>query len=215
MSPTSDANPVFDSLKYLEPSDIHPDYSDSKLLSIIADIKQEAQETVQYQQDLKVFKRFMKHGESGVTYREFMELAKRDFNPPDAPRFPHGVVNFLVLDDLVGSSAFKSVGRSALTNLVLKNRHLGINILICSQNLKAIPKSIRTNTSLYVIFRFASMKIICDDLYEEVSNCLTQEQFVELFEYATREPHDSLIIDFSQPKPDRFKMGWGTVLRFS
>ena len=53
-----------------------------------------------------------------------------DFEPPKKPRFPNDVVNFLILDDLVGSSAFKTVGRSALTNLVLKNRHLGINILM-------------------------------------------------------------------------------------
>lgn len=135
-----------------------------------------------------------------------------NFDPPQEPKYPNGCVNFFILDDLVGSSAFKSTGKSALTNLVLKNRHLGINIMIATQNLKAIPKSIRTNTSLFVIFKYANKKVITDDLYEEVSNTLKPDEFEEVFEYATRDDHDCLVIDFSQPKEERFKKNFDTVL---
>ena len=81
-----------------------------------------------------------------------------NYSPPIPPRFPNGCVVYLVLDDLVGTNLYKSTGKSAFTNLVLKNRHLGINILMLVQNLKAVPKSIRTNRSLFVIFKFASKK---------------------------------------------------------
>jgi hypothetical protein len=135
-----------------------------------------------------------------------------DYEPPKPPRFPNGAVNFLILDDLIGSSAFKTTGKSALTNLILKNRHLGINILCMTQNLKAIPKSIRTNTSLFVIFKFASKKIIVDDLYEEVSNILPIDKFEKLFDYATEDEHAALVIDFTGTKDNRFKKSWDNIL---
>ena len=80
-----------------------------------------------------------------------------NYSIPFPPRFPNGCVVYLVLDDLVGTNLYKSTGKSAFTNL-LKNRHLGINILMLVQNLKAVPKSIRTNSSLFVIFKFALKK---------------------------------------------------------
>lgn len=215
MSPTSAANPVFNSLKNLDQSrDVVDNYTDSKLLEVLHDIKSEKVATAEYQENMKVWRKFKrcKHLEE-LSYEEIMQLHMTNFTHPEPPRFPHGVVNFLVLDDLVGSSAFKATGKSALTNLCLKNRHLQINILICTQNLKAIPKSIRTNTSLFVIFRFASLKVISEDLYEEVSNSLKLTEFVELYDYATMDDHDALIMDFSQPKDCRFKKNWGTVIR--
>jgi hypothetical protein len=144
---------------------------------------------------------------------ELQQLEMDDYQEPKKPRFPLGVANFIVLDDLVGSSAFRSVGKSALTNMVLKNRHLAINFLILTQNLKAIPRSIRTNTSLFVIYRFASQKVICQDLWEEVSNCITVENFEKIFHFATEGEHNALVIDFSQPKDARFKKNFGTILR--
>ena len=146
---------------------------------------------------------------------ELIQLELMHYEPPEEPRFPNGVVNFLILDDLVGSAAYKSTGKSALTNLVLRNRHMGINILMMTQNLKSVPKSIRSNTSLFVIFKFASKRIIVDDLYEELSNCITLENFEKLLDFATIDEHDSLVIDFSQLKTHRFKKNWSTILRLS
>ena len=149
-----------------------------------------------------------------LSAEELMHLELTNYEPPQQPKYPNGVVTLFILDDLVGSTAFKSVGKSALTNLVLKNRHLGINIMIATQNLKAIPKSIRTNTSLFVIFKFASKKVITEDLYEEVSNCLTLQKFEDLLDYATKDEHDCLVIDFTQPKEMRFKMNFNSILNF-
>ena len=85
-----------------------------------------------------------------------------------------------------------------------------------SQNLKAIPKTIRTNTSVFVVFKFGSKKIVCQDLYEEVSNLISLENFENLYEYATdSNPHDSLIIDFTANRSDRFKTNWHQIIRIS
>lgn len=212
-SPTVDANPVFTSLKHYDGADSITNYTDDKLLEVIENVKQEREETLEFQRRMKLYKKFLRvESIDELDYQELMDLELMNFDPPPEPKYPNGCVNFFILDDLVGSSAFKSTGKSALTNLVLKNRHLGINIMIATQNLKAIPKSIRTNTSLFVIFKYANKKVITDDLYEEVSNTLKLNEFEEVFEYATRDDHDCLVIDFTQPKEERFKKNFDTVL---
>jgi hypothetical protein len=215
LSPTIDANPVFTSLKHLDDDDNYNNYSDELLIDIIENIKYEKQETIKYNEHLRIYKKFVKAKHiNELSNYEIIELELMGYEPPAECKYPNGVVNFLILDDLIGSSAFKATGKSALTNMILKNRHLGINVMICTQNLKAIPKSIRTNTSLFIIFKFASKKIVVDDLYEEVSNLMTIENFEKIYEYATKDPHDFLCIDFTQHKSQQIKMGFNKVLSF-
>ena len=187
-------------------------YTDSKLTDVIDDIRHERAETAEYRRRLALYKRFLSITRlEQLTNEELIELDGMGFDPPEKPRFPNGVVNHLVFDDLVGSDAFKSTGRSALTNLALRNRHLQCCIYIASQNLKGIPKSIRANTSLFALFKY-SAAVISDDIYEEVSGTMSREAFQELYEYATRDPHGFLCIDFSAPALDRFKRNFDTVL---
>jgi hypothetical protein len=216
MSPTHDANPVFRALRSLEETDIISDYEDSRLLEVISDIQTEKENTEQYKKELMVYNKYRSGAIDSMTQEDVDILERMMYEKPQKPKYPHGVVNFLILDDLVGSSAFKATGRSALTNLVLKNRHLGVNMLIATQNLKAIPKSIRTNTSLFILFRFASSRIILEDLYEEVSGTLSVSQFEQLYQHATcASDHDFLGIDFTAPKDKRFKRNFRTVLTFT
>lgn len=212
-SPTHDSKPVFNALKHLDSVDVISSYSDTKLLQVVADVRRKREETIEYQRKMVLYRKFRKckHIDE-LEPKELFELESTDFAEPTPPDYPDGCVTHFILDDLIGSSAFKSTGKSALTNLVLKNRHLNINIMIATQNLKAIPKSIRTNASVFVVFRFASKKIVLEDLYEEVSNTLTLPEFEELYDYATRTDNSALIVDFTQPKEDRFKENWDTVL---
>ena len=82
--------------------------------------------------------------------------------------------------------------------------------MICSQNLKAIPKSTLTNTSLFVLFKFASTKKLLD-LYDEVSSTLPLEKFEKLYLHATQNDHDSLVIDFTTDKINKLKKNFDIV----
>lgn len=68
---------------------------------------------------------------------------------------------------------------------------------------------------LFVIFRYANRKIITADLYEEVSNTLDLTEFEEIFDYAARNDDDCLVIDFSQPKEERSKKNFDTILHIT
>jgi hypothetical protein len=72
------------------------------------------------------------------------------------------------------------------------------------------------NCTVFVVFRFASKKVITEDLYEEIANTITQEVFEEVFEYATKKnDHDSLVIDLTAPKADRFKKNFDCILHIN
>ena len=96
---------------------------------------------------------------------------------------------------MVGSSIFKN-GRSAFTNLCIRNRHIiPGNIIISTQSMTMIPKTIRLNANLIALFKFANKETIIDDVYPTVSAYITEDKFKELYEYATQEPHNALVID--------------------
>ena len=84
-------------------------------------------------------------------------------------------------------------------------------MLFTTQFAKGIPPVIRTNTDLWVIFKFASKERIFEQIYNEVSSLLTIENFEALYEYATKDSkHNAFIIDHhNKVNTDlMFRKGW-------
>ncbi len=60
---------------------------------------------------------------------------------------------------MIGSNIFKN-GRSAFTNLVIRNRNIiPGNIIIATQSIMQIPKTIRLNANLIVMFKFGIKRV--------------------------------------------------------
>ncbi|KXZ46578.1 hypothetical protein GPECTOR_42g789 [Gonium pectorale] len=109
-SPTHDANPVFTSLAHLDEADID---TDTKLLEVVEDVKREREATAEYRRLMRLYRKFLRcRSIDELEADELFELQRMDCNPPQEPRYPNGCVTFFVLDDLIGSSAFKSTGKS-------------------------------------------------------------------------------------------------------
>ncbi len=119
----------------------------------------------------------------------------------------------MILDDLIGDNkAFKQ--QSLINNITIKHRHLGVNLVFTSQNPKSIPNIIRNIIDVYVLCKFANVKMVIEKIYEEVSNVLTESQFEEMYKHTTYEPYNALVID-NHPKVDRdkrFKNNFNAVL---
>ena len=215
ISPTIDANPAFKQIKSLAEEDIHKDYSDELLTSIIDDIKTKKEESDKFQEYVQAYKKASKVDYDKIDEyfeknpEDFMLLNKHDFLHYDKipqPTYKTYAVTIILLDDLMASSnAFTNKRRSALTNAIIKNRHLRICFAILAQNLRSIPKPIRLNCSVFFIGKFANKKMILDDLHEEVSNILTEQEFQEVYDQATKERYGSLIIDCSGKEKRFFK----------
>ena len=61
------------------------------------------------------------------------------------------------------------------------------------------------------LFPSASIKVL-ESYYDEVSNSLTFDEFLELFAFATKEKYSSLIINNHPNAPHRFLSNWNKSL---
>ena len=109
----SSANPIYDTLKYLDEDDIVLEYSDFKLIGKLDEIEKEKQDIADYNNYIVVWKKFVKIEENNnlLLPDELIVLSKYDFKDPnDVPHPPYKYprVNVLVFDDLVGDPRFIS-----------------------------------------------------------------------------------------------------------
>jgi hypothetical protein len=183
----------------------------------IENIKEEIKEFQEYVNAYKILDKCPKEKIIKLLKKQpeiFDVLEKHNYEHPDnipQPRYKAPPVNIFVLDDLLGSDAFSKKSKSLLTYYLIKNRHFMVSFCMLIQNLKSVPKPIRSNCNLYMLGKFASKKVILNDLYEEISNILTEEQFDEVYSYATADKYGSLIIDNTSGEK-KFYMGFDKQL---
>ena len=77
-----------------------------------------------------------------------------------------------------------------------------------------VPKTIRLNSNLIVMFKFANKQAVINDIFPVVSAYVTEEELMELYEYATNENHSALVIDGTGSKIV-FKKNFDRLLQFS
>jgi len=220
ISPTahSDSNVIFKSLKNLDwQLDVITEYSDEILKKKIEEVKKDLDEAKEYQEYDIVYKRFKKLKIDKLTDDECKLLYKYNFQKFEdipEPKYPNSFLIHFIIDDMIGSNIFKN-GKSAFTNLCIRNRHVVPgNIIIATQAIMQVPKTIRLNANLIVLFKFANKKQVILDIHPIVSAYVTEEQLMELYEYATAEPHDALVIDGTGSKII-FKKNFDKRLEFS
>lgn len=207
ISPTIQANEIYQSLDSLDmEKDAHDEYNDDLLLNIIEDIKTEKKEYDKYLLYKQYYEKFMKTPESKLEklYDEnpeiFQLLEEYDYVHPKDVKHEPPKVNVVILDDLLGSDAFTKKTKSVLVNAMIKNRHMGICFAVLVQSIKAVPKNIRLNCSVFQLASFKNKKVILEDIYDEVSNVIGLDEFEELYDFATDKPFGSLIIDTTNGK---------------
>jgi hypothetical protein len=219
ISPTahSDSNRIFKSLKNLNwDEDVITEYSDDMLKEKMEEVKLELEQSKEYKEYKRVWEKFKKEKVEKLTDEECLLLMKYDFtsfSQLQKPKFPDGFLLHWVIDDMLGTNIFKN-GRSAFTNLVIRNRHIiPGNVIIATQSIMTVPKTIRLNANLIAMFKFANKQAVLNDIYPVVSAYVTEEKLMELYEYATSEPHSALVIDGTRNKIV-FKKNWDKILEF-
>jgi hypothetical protein len=211
------ANPVFKTLKSLDEDDIHTEYSDELLSKVLEEIKDEYETINNYNNYIKAYYKYIKDYKS-LNDKELSILHSFNFEKPsklDKPPFKYPRIIFMIFDDLIGdSSAFKKNKGNILTKLVITHRHLQCNLLFTTQYIKAIPPILRANMDIFVLFKFASSKLLLEKIYPEFSGLITEDKFIELYEHAVKEPNDSLIsINHSMNKQGNgFRKNWNVKL---
>jgi hypothetical protein len=207
ISPTIQANEIYQSLNSLDmKNDTHENYTDKLIVDIIDDIKQRKAKYDDYLLYKKYYEKVMKTPENKLDtlYEKepeiFNLLEKYNFQNPKEIDHEPPELNIVVLDDLLGSDAFSKKTKSVLTNAMIKNRHIGVVFMVLVQSIRAVPKNIRLNCSVFQLATFKNKKMILEDIYEEVSNIIDIDGFEELYDHATAKPYGSLIIDTTNGK---------------
>jgi hypothetical protein len=123
------------------------------------------------------------------------------FQDLEKPKYPDGFITHYIIDDMIGTNIFKN-GRSLFTNLCIRNRHITPSkFIISTQSMMMTPKTIILNANLNALFKFANKNTIFDDIYPTMSAFITEEQFKILYDYATEESYNALVIDATEGKP--------------
>jgi len=213
----SKANAVYNVL-HIPEEDVILKYSDDKLEEKLNEVKEEQQNIKEYNLYIEAYKKFHKYDDVDVlTDDELQLLDKYGMDDQKDLKMRHEKVYFFIFDDLLGTSAFKIRSESKLNNLVTLCRHHSINLMFTTQYLTAIPPIIRNNVRLWVVFKFSNSERLLKHVYPEISNLVKEEKFLELYEHATDNDHDALIVinHNDMDKKIRISKNWNYSIEYN
>ena len=203
ISPTIEQNEVFKSLKIDFENDVYDEYSDDHLEEIIHKIDADKQSWKDYVDYIKAYKKYMTLKVNEIhklTDEELQLLTAHNFEDYKTLQKVEPKVYFLILDDVLGTKALSSSKRSKLTNLYIKNRHHSLCCMIAVQSMCGLSREIRLNSNVFFLGKFATKRIVLDDMFSEISSCVSMQKFEELYDHATAEKYGALVIDLSDGK---------------
>jgi hypothetical protein len=216
----STSNTIYEKLN-IDEHDIHLDYSDMTLSLVLEQIKEENEEIKEYKEKMKLIEKFKKVKDiDELSEDEILTLHMFKFDKMNIqkPKYEQERINVIIFDDIIGTNngAFRRSG-SVLQNLIIKNRHHWANVILTTQYIKSINPIIRENIDIWALFPSQNKKAMIEKVYELVSGLVTEEHFIELFDYATAKPYSALVIDNHKetPKANKFKINWNTIIRIN
>ena len=180
-------------------SEVHEEYSDDLLNQIMDEQKDDIEKYKQTQDDMKLYDKFMK--EKRMTKKELLRLytmmnpLTEEFEKP-VQEFDKVPFTAVILDDLGGTSAFRN-GNNALNSIVCKSRHYLTNFFVCVQHPYQCPRALRSQCSHVMLFATKDKKLL-EELAKENCSHLTPDEFVELFQHSTGDPHSFMLCDFKK-----------------
>lgn len=212
ISPTYDANKgLWDNLKSLDENDIYETYSEKILSDIIDDVKTIIEDVDIYNKYVYYYNLIDKTPKEDIknllkSNPEITFILKKfNYESPAKVkkyfRYTTKPITFIVLDDLMCSSAFNKKSQNLLVYWLIKNRHIFTSFFLLVQSMKNVNKSIRNNCNLFYLGKFSNKKTIIDDLHSEVSSIMTEKEFEKLYDKAINDsPYGALIIDLTGSK---------------
>lgn len=186
--------------KLLPVSQQHEEYSDELLGQIMQQQREDIDTWKKTEEDIELYKKFHNStSKTKFTKDELLTLyamlnpVTGDMEEPtqEYDKIPYMAV---VLDDLGGTTAFRN-GNNALNSIVCKSRHYLSNFFICVQHPYQCPRALRSQCSHAILFQTKDKKLL-EEMAKENSSHLSPGEFLQLFNHATRDPHDFMLCDF-------------------
>ena len=76
-----------------------------------------------------------------------------------------------------------------------------------------LPRVVHLNATHFIVYKMGDKKQL-KQIYEHFGNTIEEDEFVDMYKYATREPYSFLYID-TDPKEEcmRFRKGFNEYIR--
>lgn len=127
-------------------------------------------------------------------------------NTPPLDKYDKDYNHLLIWDDLVLSKDLTMV-----ENYYIRARKLNVSVIFISQSFFKIPKVIRNNCSYMVLLKLSGQREV-NIILSEFGLGITKEQLVNIYQYATREKLQPLLIDMEADPTDRFRKGFLDII---
>jgi len=127
-------------------------------------------------------------------------------NIPKLDKFDKEQNNLVVFDDLVLEKDL-----SAVSQYYIRARKLNVSVIFLSQSFFMIPKIIRNNCNYVVLLKLSGNREV-NMILSEYGLGVTKEQLINIYEFATRQKLQALIIDLEAESEKRFRKGFLTII---
>ena len=209
ISPTAETNKVFQNLSTLSEDNIcsTPNQFQQALQTVYSRVKQSMKE---HKDSLKYKQIFDKYKNNEIlTLLEENILQQRQYATPEIVPKPR---DLLIMDDVQGSEVFTSKREDLMVQMTIKHRHIPLSIIFLVQTFHGLPRPIRLNCTIYIVFLTSDEKQL-NQIYEHFANMIPKEQFLAMYQFATSQPHGFLFIDTDPKIPEhRFRNGFNEFL---
>ncbi len=224
--------PLFDFLKLpIDRDDVYNPDDDPKQVigDIIEKIRDETRDYEDYKRKRLLYEKMRKAMKHVKADRDIMNMepelliATYDndvLEQPPLHRYGGKLpVLAIFVDDAQSTRLFRS---DKFLNLCIKHRHvgssedtrMGVSMFICVQNYTAqlggIPKAIRDNVTTMMLYKTRSGAVL-KTIMEDISDSITDEEFLNVYNAACKDKHDFLFIDW-EPKKHRFRRNFDEYL---
>ena len=210
ISPTA----AFDAKYQMLPlTDVYEEYSDELIKDIMEEQKADMDDYRQTEEDIKLYNKFMQH--KRLTKKELLRLytmlnpMTEEFEKP-VQRYDKLPYTAVILDDIGGTPAFKN-GNNALNSIVCKSSHYLTNFFVCVQHPYQCPRALRSQCSHVMLFATKDKKLL-EELAKENCSHLSPDEFVQLFQHSTCDPHSFMLCDF---KRDEVRKNFDDILKIN
>ena len=127
-------------------------------------------------------------------------------NIPKLDKFDKELNHLVVFDDLVLE---KDLG--AICQYYIRARKLNVSVIFLSQSFFGTPKIIRNNCNYMILLKLSGNREV-NMILSEFGLGVTKEQLLDIYQYATREKMQPLIIDLEAEPNQRFRKGFIEII---
>lgn len=205
VSATHPSNPIYKNLDTLSKEDMF-EPSVKVMNDVLEEVKKLWKDYKDYTEYCKVYRKYMNHPDF-LSVKEEMLLEFHSYEPMKRVERPRCMV---ILDDVQGMGMYTQNPNSIITHMTIKHRHIPLSMCFLVQSWTGLPRVLRLNTTVFVIFDTSDMKQLIQ-MYESFGNLVEKEHFIQMFKKAMMTYKGFLVVD-KEPQQEhmRFRNGFHT-----